>query len=164
MHSNPVNCTAKSSVLTAPHCSAFPSQENTDFTQTANGTFLQLSPLDVASCDQMDNGCQGGSVSGPWDFAKNNGVVTEACRPYLKGEKPNPGPVATCAPDKEPCTTFVATPSCASKCANGASYSADKHKLKSVYTIGGFFGSATQMMTELKTNGPFGSAFTVYAR
>ena len=125
--------------------------------------FLQLSPLDVAECDQMDNGCFGGSVSGPWDYAKNNGIVTEACKPYLQGEKPNAGPIKTCAPDKEPCTNFQQTPSCARKCANGASYSGDKHTLNRVYSVGGFFGSPTQMMKELQENGPFESAFTVYA-
>merc|ERR1711977_630437 len=47
----------------------------------ANATFLQLSPLDMTSCDSglfsMENGCQGGQLGGAWNYAKKTGLVTE---------------------------------------------------------------------------------------
>lgn len=128
----------------------------------ANAEFVQLAPLDLTSCDSGffagENGCQGGRLGGAWNYAKKTGLVTEACLPYLKSEG---GPVPTCKPEDQPClpeSKFIPTPKCNKTCANGASWDSDKHKLGSVYNV-----PASQLKTELATNGPVESAFTVYA-
>jgi cathepsin B len=125
-------------------------------------TFLQLSPLDMTSCDSgffsMENGCQGGQLGGAWNYAKKTGLVTEKCFPYLKA---NGGPVPTCSPDAEPClpeSKFIKTPKCTKTCADGSDWSGDKHKLKTVYNV-----PASQLMAELANNGPVESAFSVYS-
>jgi len=128
----------------------------------ANATFLQLSPLDLTACDSGffsgENGCQGGQLSGAWNYAKKTGLVTSACLPYLKSKG---GPVPTCAPTAQPClpeSKFIKTPACTKTCANGADFSGDKHKLASVYNV-----PVAQLKAELAKNGPVESAFTVYA-
>jgi len=125
-------------------------------------TFVQLAPLDLTACDNGffsgQNGCQGGQLSGAWNYAKKTGLVTESCFPYLKSEG---GPVPTCSPADQPClpeSKFIKTPACSKTCADGSSWEDNKHKLKSVYSV-----SAAQLKTELATNGPVESAFTVYA-
>ena len=85
-------------------------------------------------------------------------MVTEKCFPYLKSEG---GPVPTCAAADEPClpeSKFVKTPKCTKTCADGSDWTADKHKLKSVYRV-----PVEQLKAELANNGPVESAFTVYA-
>lgn len=114
------------------------------------------------SCDssprRFNNGCQGGQPSAAWQWAQSDGLVTEACLPYLQSEG---GPMPTCAPTSEPCmpNTFVNTPACNKTCANGAQYSSDKHKISNVYNVQ---GNAQAMAAELVKNGPFEVAMTVY--
>jgi cathepsin B len=124
--------------------------------------YLALSPLDMTACNggwfSGENGCQGGQLGGAWSYAKNTGLVTEACFPYLKSQG---GPVPTCAPIDQPClpeSKFIQTPSCTQKCGNGANWANSKHQLQNVYSV-----PESQMMAELATNGPVESAFTVYA-
>merc|ERR1711981_1122894 len=128
----------------------------------SNATFLQLAPLDLTSCDSGffsgENGCQGGQLSGAWNYAKKTGLVTEKCLPYLKSEG---GPVPTCDPTAQPClpeSKFIKTPRCPKKCVDGSDWSGNKHKLKNVYSV-----PASQLMAELVKNGPVESAFTVFA-
>lgn len=122
--------------------------------------YVALAPLDLVACDNgfFNNGCQGGQPSAAMQWAQSNGLVTEKCLPYLKSEG---GPMPTCAPTSEPCmpNTFVATPACNPQCADGATYSADKHKIANAYNVP---SDADQMATEIATNGPIECAFTVY--
>lgn len=118
------------------------------------GSFLQLAPLDLVTCDQNDGGCEGGDPGSAWQYAQG-GLATEQCIPYLTA---NGGPVPTCAPDQQPCLDFINTPACPSTC-NGGSSIQRSHAVGNVYSL----GSAQQMMTELDQNGPIEVAFTVYA-
>jgi cathepsin B len=122
--------------------------------------FLQLAALDLTVNDMMNDGCQGGDPGTAWLWGQSKGLVSEVCLPYGTWETPNAGPVPTCPPAKEPClpNTFVNTPPSSSKCANGATYVNDKHKVKSVYSL----TSVTGIMTDLVAHGPVEAAFTVY--
>jgi len=123
--------------------------------QGSSGTFLQLAALDLVTCDQGDSGCQGGDPGSAWQYAQTDGLVTEACLPYLTSEG---GPIPTCPPASQPCLNFVNTPSCKPKCANKVPFSGDKHFVSSVYQV----NSVSSIMTEITTNGPVEAAFTVY--
>jgi cathepsin B len=122
----------------------------------ATGGYVGLAPLDLTSCDDglfsMESGCQGGQLMGAWNYAKKTGLVEETAYPYLKSQG---GPVPTCDPNAQPClpeSKFIKTP----KCSKPAT--ATKHKISSVYSV-----PASSLKTELFTNGPVESAFTVYA-
>jgi len=117
------------------------------------GTFLQLGPLDLTSCDNGDNGCNGGDPMSAWNYAQSSGLVTEACYPYLTTSG---GPIPTCVP--EPCLNFVATPSCTSQCVNGADWNGDKHYVSNVYAVQG----EQQIQAEITNNGPVEAAFDVF--
>ena len=82
----------------------------------AGASFVQLAPLDLTTCDSglfhMEDGCQGGQLSGAWSYAKKTGLVEESCYPYLKSQG---GPVPTCEPTAQPClpeSKFIKTPQC----------------------------------------------------
>jgi cathepsin B len=127
-----------------------------------NGTFLQLAPLDITTCDDGwfsgENGCQGGQLGGAWNYGQSKGLVDEACYPYLKSQG---GPVPTCKPEDQPClpeSKFIPTPACTKTCANGKDWESSKHKLDNVYSI-----DPNQLKAELVNHGPVESAFTVYA-
>ena len=124
----------------------------------AGASFVQLAPLDLTTCDsgvfKMEDGCQGGQLSGAWDYAKKTGLVEESCYPYLQSQG---GPVPTCEPTAQPClpeSKFIKTP----KCAISSTCEATKHKLSSVYSV-----DVAQLKAELVNKGPVESAFTVYA-
>jgi len=123
-------------------------------------TYLQLAALDLTINDMMNDGCQGGDPGTAWMWGQSKGLVSESCLPYGTWETPKAGPVPTCKPPAEPClpNTFVPTPAGDMKCANGAVYTNDKHKLKSVYSL----TSVNDIMTDLVANGPVEAAFTVY--
>jgi cathepsin B len=125
-----------------------------------NTAFLQLAALDLTINDQMNAGCQGGDPGSAWMWAVNQGLVSEACLPYGKWETPNAGPVPTCQAAKEPCmpNTFVPTPPANKKCADGSTYTSDKHHLKSAYSL----TTVNDIMADLVENGPMEAAFTVY--
>jgi len=145
-------------------CWAFGAVESISdrFCMSNGGPFVQLSTLDMTSCNggffSGESGCQGGQLGGAWNYAKRTGLVTEKCFPYLKSEG---GPVPTCDASAQPClpeSKFIRTPSCSKKCADGSDWESDKHKISTVYSVG-----VDQLKTELATNGPVESAFTVYA-
>jgi cathepsin B len=120
-----------------------------------SSNYIGLAPLDLTSCDDgffsMESGCQGGQLMGAWNYAKKTGLVEETVYPYLKSQG---GPVPTCDPSAQPClpeSKFIKTP----KCTKPAT--ATTHKISSVYSV-----PASSIKTELFTNGPIESAFTVY--
>jgi cathepsin B len=124
----------------------------------ATGNFVQLAPLDLLTCDNSDNGCQGGDPASAWNYAQSSGLVTEPCYPYLTSAG---GPIPTCAPADEPCmpNTFVQTPQCTSSCVNGADWSGDKKNVvTSVYSVQGL----SQIQAEITNSGPVEVAFDVF--
>jgi len=127
---------------------------------TTGDAYVALAPLDLTINDMMNSGCNGGDPGTAWMWGQSKGLVTEDCLPYGTWETPNAGPVPTCPPAKEPClpNTFVQTPPSNTQCANGATYTADKHKLKNVYSL----NSVNDIMSDLVANGPVEAAFTVY--
>jgi len=112
---------------------------------------VQLSFQDENSCDNLDDGCQGGEPNTAWQYVKDTGIVTAACSPYT---------VPTCPPEKQPCLNFVNTPPCKKTCTNGQTWSNDLHFVKSFY---GLSSSVSDIQTEIMTNGPVEACFTVYA-
>jgi len=124
--------------------------------KSSNHQFIQLAPLDLVTCDQNDNGCEGGWPESALQYAEQSGLVTEGCLPYLTSEG---GPIPTCPPSSEPCLNFVNTPNCIPTCANNATYSRDKHFVTTVYGV----STVAQIRAELVQNGPVEASFTVYA-
>ncbi len=61
-----------------------------------------LSAQDLVSCDDLDNGCNGGALLMVWEYLYNYGAVEEDCFPYSSQD----GTV-------EPCIT---------ECKNGAEW------------------------------------------
>lgn len=119
------------------------------------GTFLQLGPLDLVTCDQNDGGCEGGDPGSAWQYAQG-GLATDKCIPYLQSAG---GPIPTCPPATEPCLDFVNTPNCPTTCGDGSAIDRSQGVVGNVYQL----GSVQDMMTELDQNGPFEVAFTVYS-
>jgi len=121
----------------------------------SNGSVVvALAPLDITTCDMEEAGCDGGDPAQAWTYAHKTGVVTEACAPYNKT-------IPTCPPTQQPCLNFVPTPKCPSpKCANGASWSQDKHFAASAYSIS---SNIDDIQAEMFTNGPVQASFDVYA-
>jgi cathepsin B len=125
--------------------------------------FVQLAPLDIVTCDTGffgSNGCFGGEPSQAWSWVQSNGLVTEQCRPYLQAEG---GPIGTCPPAEQPCTNFEQTPQCVRQCNSNSTLNYQKDKHYPVTSVYGLNQDEDQWKTELMTNGPFESAFTVYA-
>eukprot|EP01112_Ceratiomyxa_fruticulosa_P003952 TRINITY_DN1427_c0_g1_i1.p1 TRINITY_DN1427_c0_g1~~TRINITY_DN1427_c0_g1_i1.p1 ORF type:complete len:319 (+),score=58.83 TRINITY_DN1427_c0_g1_i1:190-1146(+) len=110
-----------------------------------------LSFMDLVTCDQNDDGCQGGDASTAWEFVQNNGIVTSQCDPYT---------IPTCPPAKQPCLNFVPTPKCDTTCNSTSKYpwKQDKHFVKQPYSL----NSVEDMQTDLMTNGPIEACFNVY--
>jgi cathepsin B len=114
---------------------------------------VQLSFEDIVSCDQMDDGCEGGEAESCMSFIQNSGVVTDSCYPYT---------VPTCPAADQPCppSTFVNTPGCkAGKCQDGSNWASSKHYLKSYADLS---SNINVIATEIMTNGPVEACFTVY--
>src|SRR5690606_1510541 len=108
-------------------------------------------------CSSCGFGCQGGYPSAVWLNYKNKGVVEEGCYPY---------PFPTCdhhvPGSSNPCGPTYKTPPCPNKCNatwNGPTYTADKFKGKSAYSVS---GGPEQIMAELMKNGPTEASFKVY--
>jgi len=115
------------------------------------GKNLPLSFMDMVTCDQNDNGCEGGDAESAYDYAKNSGLVTNECSPYT---------IPTCPPQDQPCLNFVNTPSCVQKCVNGTNtWTQDKHFMDTVYSVS---SQVSAIQTEIMTNGPVEACFTVY--
>jgi len=118
----------------------------------------------VDCCSSCGFGCDGGFLEAAWEYYKKPGLVTggnynskEGCEPYT---------IASCDHHVNktlpPCGGEQPTPKCVKKCIDGYSvpYAKDKHFGKSVYTIR---SDVKQIQTEIMTNGPVETAFTVYA-
>lgn len=140
-------------------CWAFGSTEafNDRYCISTNDTTI-LSPTDVLSCCaryECGDGCDGGYPEGAWAYFKTNGAVTNSCLPY---------PFPACAhhvvsPDYPPCPSDdYPSPSCHKTCQDGTTWSDDKVKAKSSYSI----SSESDIMREISTKGPVTAAFTVY--
>eukprot|EP00003_Mantamonas_plastica_P005922 TRINITY_DN1482_c0_g1_i1.p1 TRINITY_DN1482_c0_g1~~TRINITY_DN1482_c0_g1_i1.p1 ORF type:complete len:300 (+),score=93.33 TRINITY_DN1482_c0_g1_i1:179-1078(+) len=120
---------------------------------TNNATNVFLSEFNMVTCDNGNNGCNGGQLKAAWDYVKENGLPTTKCQPYS---------IPTCS--NEPCLPpFVNTPGCnGDKCADGSQ--GQKYYVDSVYHVGSIFGSNVEkIQQEILTNGPVEAAFTVYS-
>jgi cathepsin B len=97
--------------------------ERRDVLHLKNTTNIQLSALQITSCDSTggffapnwlkNKGCQGGAPWAAFEYGektKVGGMVPDSCFPYLKS---NNGPIETCT--DEPCLKFQATPICPDK-------------------------------------------------
>lgn len=156
-------------------CWAFGSTEafNDRMCIASNGTFQTLlSVQDTTSCCDLFKcfsfGCGGGQPSNAWSYFVNYGVVTggdyddtgktDTCLPYFlpkcSHHVNNPN-IANCSSDEKK------APACPTTCSNkyGTSFTEDKHKAKSSYSVSG----ADQIAAEIVKNGPVTGAFTVYA-
>jgi len=121
--------------------------------QTNGSTNVTLAPLDPVTCDNNDDGCNGGIPLNLWEYARDEGIVTEACAPYNDS-------IPTCAPSAEPCLKFVPTPKCHKKCKDGSSWSSSKHYAASAYSVA---SQVEQIQAEIFKNGPVEGGFSVYA-
>lgn len=128
----------------------------------------RVSAEDLLECAGMmygNMGCNGGQLSGAFNYWHRNGLVdgglyndTTTCKPYK---------FAACAhhvtsdvyPDCP--STEYSTPSCKRDCSlgNGADYTGSKIHASSVNHVSG----EANMMAEISQNGPVEVAFTVYA-
>jgi hypothetical protein len=57
------------------------------------GVSVVLSPQQMVSCETDQFGCDGGYLDRAWNFAKNTGIVEDACYPYTSGN----GVTGTCS-------------------------------------------------------------------
>lgn len=115
-------------------------------------------------CFLCGQGCNGGSLQGPWEYFKNTGVVsgglygdTTTCKPY---DFP-PCAHHTTSTTYPPCPSAdYKTPSCKRKCQSGypKTYDQDKRFGATAYAVRG----SANMATEISTHGPIEAAFTVY--
>jgi len=106
--------------------------------------------MDIVTCDETNDGCEGGDPISAWTYCKNTGVVEAWCSPYT---------IPTCLPAQQPCLNFVATPACKKSCINGSSWTADIYHGKTSYAVA---DNIAQIQTEIMTNGPVEAAFEVY--
>jgi len=116
----------------------------------------------VSCCDSCGFGCDGGFPQAAWSYYKSTGLVTggnynsnEGCEPYtIKScDHHVNGSMPPCGPE-EP------TPPCKQQCipAYAKKFAEDEHYGASVYSV-----RASEIQTEIYTNGPVEAAFTVYA-
>eukprot|EP01104_Vermistella_antarctica_P015552 TRINITY_DN512_c4_g1_i1.p1 TRINITY_DN512_c4_g1~~TRINITY_DN512_c4_g1_i1.p1 ORF type:complete len:335 (+),score=97.69 TRINITY_DN512_c4_g1_i1:50-1006(+) len=120
----------------------------------ANGTENPaMSAEYIVSCDNGDDGCQGGDAYSAWDFIKEEGLPTNSCQPY---------DIPTCPPAQQPCLNFKPTP----KCVKTDCYGNETGPIPTKYTVSKTFGVPSKVaaiQTEIMTNGPVEACFTVYA-
>jgi len=121
---------------------------------------LSLSAGNMAFCCSMggSDGCNGGNPGSAWEYWKDKGVVEEPCYPY-----PFPGCDHHIPNSPNPCPQKeYNSPNCPTQCTNktwaGPTWSSDKHKGKSAYSVSG----VNQIMAEIMKNGPVEAAFDVY--
>ncbi|EGG19455.1 peptidase C1A family protein [Cavenderia fasciculata] len=115
------------------------------------GEDVLLSFQDLVTCDQSDNGCQGGDAYTAMKFIQKKGIVSNDCLPYT---------IPTCAPAQQPCLNFVDTPQCVEKCSNASyTYAQDLHFIDGVYSMNPTVNAIQQ---EIMTNGPVEACFEVY--
>jgi len=117
----------------------------------------------VDCCASCGFGCDGGFPQAAWAYYKKTGLVTggnynskQGCEPYT---------IKSCDHHVNktlpPCQGEEPTPKCVKKCEDGypIEWAKDKHFGKSVYSV----RDVKQIQTEIMTNGPVETAFTVYA-
>jgi cathepsin B len=140
-------------------CWAFGSTESfNDRLCIATGNKDILSATDVLGCCEWTcgNGCNGGYPQMAWSYFHRTGIVTDSCYPY---------PFPACAHHVDSKTypacpsSDYRTPSCNRTCADGTTFSSDKVKAASSYSI----NSEQDIMREISTKGPVTAAFTVFA-
>jgi cathepsin B len=90
----------------------------------------------MVSCDSWNMGCNGGILPWAWSYLTTTGIVSDACFPYQSAEG--------------------TAPSCTKTCADGSAWK--KYKCKKVVSASG----VDKIKSELYTNGPLETGFTVY--
>jgi cathepsin B len=128
---------------------------------------LHLSATDLLSCcGSCGFGCSGGYPESAWNYFKTTGVVTggnygdySLCSsyPFPQCDHHVTGKYGPCP------STEYNTPACPKSCDTKSTYNvtftADKHKFASAYSVA---TNVAQIQTEILTNGPVEGAFTVY--
>jgi len=110
------------------------------FCIASNGTVnVTLSPQEMVSCDWLDHGCNGGILTTSWLYLRLFGISTDDCHPYHSGD----GSVEWC-------------PLFDWKCNDGSTYK--KYKASSFY----YLLTINQIKTDIMTNGPVETGFSVY--
>lgn len=104
-------------------------------------TDVVLSPEDLVACDSDNYGCSGGYLSNAWNYLASTGAVSDQCFPYSSGD----GSVPQCSAGK--CQTAEAKN--------------DKFKCKKGSVVE--MTTPDQIRSEVMTNGPVETQFTVYA-
>jgi len=102
----------------------------------SNCNIGELSPQDLVSCDTTDAACNGGYMDRAFSWAKNKGITTDECMPYVSGS----GRV----------------PACPAKCNNGTNIV--RYPIKSWKQLTG-----ATMAESIMNDGPISVAFTVYS-
>jgi cathepsin B len=97
-----------------------------------------LSPQDLVSCDNADNGCNGGWPTNSWAYTESTGIVTDSCMPYTSSG----GDVQ----------------SCPTTCQDGQPFT--KYKTKKGSTRS--FANAAAMQQNMFTYGPIEITMAVY--
>jgi cathepsin B len=158
-------------------CWAFGSTEAVNDRQCiVHGLMTLLSPQDMCSCCDsnqgcMSGGCDGGWIEDAWSYAQNYGLVSgrdydgvgagDSCFPYQLPfcSHHEPGKYANCS------STEYSTPACpiesgkgCSEAAYGKSWAADKVKAASGYAL----TSVAAAQADIAARGPISATFTVY--
>lgn len=125
----------------------------------------RISSEDLLTCCGIScgNGCNGGYLSGAWNYFKKTGLATG----YLYNDKKWCSSYAFAPCDHHttgkygPCGPSKPTPKCVKTCStdSGRTYSSDLWTASDVYSLP---SNVAKIQTELMTNGPIEVAFTVY--
>jgi cathepsin B len=123
------------------------------------GNNTELSGLYITTCDDYDNGCEGGSIGSAFNMMQYDGLTTATCQPYLTTDG---GKIPTCAPADQPCLNFVNTPACVQTCFGNdtAKFSSTLFFASNAYSVSSY---AQQIQAEIYKNGPVQAGFSVYA-
>jgi cathepsin B len=109
---------------------------------TNGATDVILAPEDLVACDNSDMGCNGGWLSNAWNYLTTKGAVSDQCFPYTSGSGSVPQCLSpgTCAnPEKAPYRKYKCQPGTIVEMTN-----------------------PDELKTEIYTNGPIETAFSVY--
>lgn len=129
---------------------------------------FHLSANDLLSCCGLScgSGCNGGYTSAAWTYLKNTGIVSGGN--YGDSSQCSMYPFPQCdhhvSGKYGPCPSAeYSTPKCTHACDSQSSYNvtftADKHKFKTSYSVS---SNIAQIQTEILTYGPVEGSFTVY--
>jgi len=109
---------------------------------------VSLSEQFLVSCDETDDGCDGGQPLNAWQFLQSEGAPLSSCYPYAMGSCHHPG-----------CSEWN-TPSCNATCQDGSSLNATRYYADSAYSID---SEPDQIAAEIIKNGPVEVTMAVYA-